>query len=400
MTDELKASWVDTQAQVDELSARLRQASTVALDTEFHGERSYTPHLMLIQLATDDGLWLVDPRADVDLRGLFETLADGGPQVVGHALHNDLEILALRYDIVMKRVFDTQIAASFLGYGLQIGLVNLINELFSVRLPKGAQMADWSQRPLPERQRVYAANDVRYLLGAQALLTEELERNDRLSWVNEECQQLSSSERYGRDPDLVYRRVSGFRKLRAIEAGVLVALAAERERIAAHLDLVPHFLLSDDTLVALARRKPTEFADVKGDRRLNHRNIHKFQERWLAAVQRGLQKPFPRPPSRPQITPGMEAAAAVVMLVVNELAERERLAPQLLLRRKEMIRVLQDGFDSQEQMLDLLALKGWRRRLLGDVVWDLLQGRLQITCGHHPKRGYHVDFNQIDGTAD
>ena len=108
MSQELSAAWVDSQPKVDELTERLRKAERVALDTEFHGERSYTPHLMLVQLATEDGLWLVDPTAEVDLKGLFEVLASGGPQVVGHALHNDLEILALRYDVVMQRVFDTK----------------------------------------------------------------------------------------------------------------------------------------------------------------------------------------------------------------------------------------------------------------------------------------------------
>ena len=396
MSQELSAAWVDSQPKVDELTERLRKAERVALDTEFHGERSYTPHLMLVQLATEDGLWLVDPTAEVDLKGLFEVLASGGPQVVGHALHNDLEILALRYDVVMQRVFDTQVAASFLGYGLQIGLVNLIDELFEVRLPKGAQMADWSQRPLPERQRKYAANDVRYLLEAQNQLVDALESRDRLSWASEECQGLSDGNRYGRDPALVYRRVSGFRKLRSVEAGVLVELAAERERLAAKLDVVPHFLISDDSLVAMARRKPRSMHDVKGDRRLNHRNIAKFQDRWFAAVARGLEKPLPRPAPRPAVTPGMEATAALSMLVVNELADRERLAPQLLLKRKDMVRVLQDGFETQDELLEALSLCGWRRQLLGDLLWSLLRGRVQITCSHHRERGYHVDFSGLN----
>lgn len=387
--------WVDTQDGVTRLIEALRGQERVAIDTEFHGERSYIPHLMLIQLGTEDDIWLVDPLADIDLMPLLTFLAQPKPVLIGHALHNDLEIIFLRYGVVMEGVFDTQVAASFLGYGLQVGLTNLLREIADVRLPKGAQMADWSRRPLPERQVVYAANDVRYLPAAHRVLSDALAERGRSAWVAEECLALSSRARYARDPMLAYRRVSGNRKLKPLEGGVLVELAAARDRLAAKADTVPHFLLSDDVLMTLARRLPKSREDLNGNRRLNNRNVHRYADIWIDAVARGRKTPLPRPPPRPPMTPGIDAAAALIMLLVNEVADREALAPQLLLRRKLVQQALFGTFANQEELMEALELAGWRRALLGDLVWNLLDGRMNIACERDASGALGVVFRDV-----
>ncbi len=395
MTPKSDPHWVATQAEVTQLIADLAGEERVAIDTEFHGERSYIPHLMLVQIGTETDIWLIDPLADIDLTPLFEFLAQPTPLVIGHALHNDLEIIYLKYGVVMQGVFDTQVAASFLGFGLQIGLTGLLRELADVRLPKGAQMADWSRRPLPERQVVYAANDVRYLPTAHHALAADLETRGRADWVAEECRVLGAASRYARNPRLAYLRVSGFRKLRPIEAGALVELAAERDKLAAECDTVPHFLLSDDVLTTIARAMPTCREDLNGNRRLNNRNVHRYADIWIAAVERGKQSPVARPPARPPITPGMDAASALIMLMVNEVADRESLAPQLLLRRKLVQEALMDTFANREALLQALGLTGWRLALLGDLAWNLLDGRMNVACERDTKGAVGVVFRPV-----
>ncbi|MEY3011305.1 MAG: Ribonuclease [Pseudomonadota bacterium] len=388
----LEPIWIAEPSGVELLLDRIGRADRIAIDTEFHGERSYLPHLMLLQIGFDDAIYLVDPLAGVDVRAIFAAIRDSGAIVIGHALHNDLEIVALGHEIVFSRLFDTQIAAAFLGFGLQIGLANLLRLELKVRLGKGSQMADWSRRPLPERQLAYAADDVRFLLELHDRLGGRLDEMGRLGWVLEECAPLGVRERYGRDPMQCWQRVSGARKLRPKEAGVLVELAAERERIAAELNQVPHFLLSDEALIALARIAPASLADMDGNRRLNHRNIQRFADRWLAAVARGVRKPLETPPGRPPPPPGVEAVAGLVMLLVAELSAREGVAAQLLLRRKNVIEALQQGCTSREELLDRLELHGWRAELLGEPVWSLLDGstRARVRCGSPEELG--VDF--------
>jgi len=107
---------VGDAASFDRLCTRVEAAKRVALDTEFHSERSYAPRLMVVQLAFDDGTAIVDPLAIADLRPLIVRLVE--KTVVGHALASDLKIFADRFGMVPASVFVTQVAAAFLGYGL------------------------------------------------------------------------------------------------------------------------------------------------------------------------------------------------------------------------------------------------------------------------------------------
>lgn len=386
--------WVDEPGALADLVERLTHAGRVGLDTEFHGERSFYPQLMLVQLATEDAIYLIDPLAELDLKPLFEVLARPQPLVIGHALHNDLEIVFLRYGLLLEGVFDTQIAGSFLGHGLQAGLSNLLRAVLHVRLAKDGQMGDWSRRPLPRRQLSYAADDVRHLLALHDNMQADLQQRGRAGWAAEECAALFAEGRYGRDPMQAWRRVSGARGLKPREAGILVELAAERDRMAAELDRVVHHVLSDDLLIALCRAAPRDHNALHGDRRFRNRTLHRYADRLVAAVVRGSEQPLERPRGRKPPSPGVEAAAALIMMVVGELADREDLAPPLLLRRKDLQRALADGVTSQEELAEALNLRGWRKALLADLVWEMWTGQRAARCVRD-EEGPHVAFERV-----
>ena len=176
---------IDDASQLNALCERVAQSAHVALDTEFHTERTYAPRLMVVQLAFDDGAVIVDPLAVPDLRPLLDALAQ--TVVVGHALSSDLKIFADRFDRVPANVFDSQVAAAFLGYGMQISLADLVRELEGVRLAKSQTVSDWSTRPLSHKQLDYLVDDVAHLLPMHQKLTARLEAAGRLEWAREEC---------------------------------------------------------------------------------------------------------------------------------------------------------------------------------------------------------------------
>ncbi len=383
---------VATQEQLAELVAALSTADLVGFDTEFHSERTYVPRLMLLQLATRDGLWLVDPLADIDLKPLVQAMRRPDLTVIGHALRNDLRILWLQFNLLPERVFDTQIAAAFLGHGLQIGLSGLLQSLLQVHQSKGDQMADWSKRPLPERMVGYAAGDVAHLLPLHARLQDELTRLGRAEWVAEECAMLTDSAPYIRDPDAAFLRVAGGRRMDAREAGVVRALAVEREQIAQEEDIVPHFLLPDEMLHTLARVAPVRRADLDNDRRLNHRTVHRHAQRWLDAVSRGLAEPHHRPAGRAPPGWELEAVAALMMLLVNDIAVKQNLAPQLLVKRETLLNAVREPLTSREALATALGLSGWRAELLIEPMWTLLDGQLAVRCQRQQNGALHLRF--------
>ena len=75
---------------------RLEGVDRVALDTEFHNERSYAARLMVVQIVAGDEAAIVDPLKIADLNPLAQVLAT--KTVVGHALQSDLKIFADRFD--------------------------------------------------------------------------------------------------------------------------------------------------------------------------------------------------------------------------------------------------------------------------------------------------------------
>ena len=175
-----------TPESLDALCARVDASTRVALDTEFHTERTYAPRLMVVQLAFDDGVAIVDPLARAgSAPACWTRLRE--TTVVGHALSSDLKIFADRFDMLPPNVFDTQIAAAFLGYGMQISLADLVRDLRGVRLAKSQTVSDWASRPLSERQIDYLVDDVAHLLpmhddaGRAAAKT-----TGRLEWALEE----------------------------------------------------------------------------------------------------------------------------------------------------------------------------------------------------------------------
>ena len=142
----------------------------IALDTEGDSLHHYPERLALIQIADRaDQAWLVDPLALADLEPLGKLVGGERPQVVLHAGDNDLVHLKRRYGFTFGAIFDTSLAARFLG-ARALGLDVLLREYLGVELPPSRQKDDWSVRPLTEAQERYAAADVLHLLALKARL--------------------------------------------------------------------------------------------------------------------------------------------------------------------------------------------------------------------------------------
>src|SRR5438874_13499325 len=110
----MPAGWVDDDATLAAIVDALAAEPAYALDTEFHRERTYYPHLALLQLAWGGKVALVDPLA-VDVAPLRSVL-DGDGVAVVHAAEQDLEVLDRACGALPKRLFDTQVAAGFVGF--------------------------------------------------------------------------------------------------------------------------------------------------------------------------------------------------------------------------------------------------------------------------------------------
>ena len=365
---------ITTPAQLEELCERVRADERVGIDTEFHNERSYTARLMVIQLAFEDGCAIVDPLALGDLAPLARALCE--TTVVGHALTSDLKIFADKWDTVPPDVFDCQVAAAFLGYGMSISLADLVRDLCGVRLKKSQTVSDWSSRPFTEKQLEYLVDDVAHLLDMHEKLAERLREKGRYEWAIEECRLLSEAERYRSEERRMYARIPGANRMNRRELGVLSEVVKLRDRIARDRDLPVKYIMPDDVVGGLAAVRPRSLEDLNQLRRLDPGTRRSLGPLILEAVKRGEQldeADLPAKFSRP-LGNARETLVALMSVVVGEIAQENELPPSLLAPRATLERVAREVPASREDFERVLGLSHWRTALVAEPLWRLLSG--------------------------
>ena len=359
---------VATTPDVEQLVAEFSVADAYALDTEFHGEGRYYPRLAVIQLAIPGRVAVIDATA-VDLRHLQRLFAGPGVAVT-HAGGQDLEILDRACGAHPSRIFDTQIAAGFLGYG-SASLAKLVREFLDRPMDKTSVLSDWFHRPLSAEQIAYAEADVAHLLELRAALESRLADVGRLEWATDECERLGTL----RSPDIAtaWWRLKGASQLRALARARAQELAAWRERAAQKADRPARNILPDEALVTIAERPPRSAADFPKSRLFDPRNLSKATvEEVLSAVARGADlspDDLRLPPG--SLSPRLQGVTALIAAWVQQQARDLSIDPALLATRRDI-----EAFLQKEP--DLRICQGWRAEVIGATVDRIATGRAAV----------------------
>lgn len=367
--------WIDRQADLDEVVAALATQPRYALDTEFHRERTYFPKLALLQVAWRDGeaqrLALIDPLA-VDVK-VFDSLFASEALCVIHAAQQDLDVLTHAVGSVPARLFDTQLAAGFVGYGTP-SLVALLQGEIGVTPAKGDRLTDWLARPLSDSQRQYAAADVEYLLEVHERLVAQLGELGRLGWADDACEELRTRPTSGAEPDDAWLRLKDARSLRPNARAVARSVAAWRERRAMRTDVPVRQVLPDLAILGIAQRAPTTMKELSQARGVDERHARGgFGEEILTAVKqaKGQSAPAP-PPSSDDLDRALRPAVTLIAAWVAQLARDERLDPALVATRADVVAFLRGDADAR-------LGTGWRHDLVGDGIRRLVGGEAGLT---------------------
>ena len=363
--------WVDRQADLDDLLATLVGEPRYALDTEFHREKTYFPRLALVQLAWSGGLALVDPLA-VEPRSLTK-LFESPAVAVAHAAQQDLDVLTHAVGAVPSRLFDTQVAAGFVGYGTP-SLVALVQGELGITPAKGDRLTDWLRRPLTDAQRAYAASDVASLLELQDRLVAELSSLGRLGWVEEACEELRTRPAGAIDPMAAWVKLKDARSLRSRARAVAQAVAAWREREAAANDVPVRQVLSDLAILGIAQRQPTTIDELAQARGVDERHRRgRIGREIVAVVAEGkVAEPPPMPDAVDELDRSKRPAITLVSAWISQVARDARVDTALLATRADLVAALRGDPDAR-------LAHGWRAELVGDGLSRLMEGRAGLT---------------------
>ena len=368
---------ISTTPELASLCRDLSSADFIAVDTEFMREQTYYPKLCLIQVASPDAAATIDPLArDLDLKPLWELMAQPGQVKVFHAARQDLEIFHIESGFIPAPVFDTQVAAMVCGFGDQISYVNLVRAVTGEQLDKSSRFTNWSKRPLTDKQLQYALGDVTHLRDVYHHLQDELQKSGRASWLDEEMAVLTNTSTYEQHPEEAWQRLKSKVKNRRSMA-VLMSLAAWRERAAQKQDVPRQRILRDDALYDIANQSPRSTEDLASLRSLGEGFSRSGRAKEIiAAVDEGLVRNIQDVPTlRPGQPLSAEATATLELLKVllKSAAARHGVAPRLIADASDLEQL------ARHENPHVPALQGWRRDLFGADALSLKRGELALT---------------------
>jgi ribonuclease D len=300
MTDSsLLPPFITNQSDWDAVASQLAAAKRLALDLESNGYFRYPERICLLQIALPGQMYFIDPLTVLDLNALGSALADPHCLKIMHACDNDLRVLDRDYGFRVRSIYDTAVAARFLGLE-RLGLSTVVETLLGIELPKtkALQRQDWTLRPLSPSSLAYAAGDVASLFDLHDELDRRLQMLGRSEWVREECERLESIRR---TPDLPPTEwiwtMTGSRTLTDRERAVLLELTLWRDRLCRQLNRVPFRVIGDEVLLELARDPNQNLNEMKSLRAIRASGALKSLHQALHRGRLAPPVPLPKPDS-------------------------------------------------------------------------------------------------------
>ena len=356
----------------------------VAIDTEFLREKTYYSQLCLVQIAVNDNApnsaVIIDVLAQgINLNSLYKLMINNSIIKVFHAARQDIEIFYNLTGVVPYPIFDTQIAAMVCGFGEQVGYDNLVKNITSNTIDKSSRFTDWSRRPLTKEQLEYAIGDVTHLRNVYEYLKNQLERNDRITWVDEEMAVLTSKNTYEINPYEAWKKI----KVRT-DTGKFLAILREvacfREKYAQLKNIPKGRVLKDDAIVELCSAKPTNHDDLRRLRLYNRGNkSQELSDKVLKAVSVGMTC---APENYPSVSKDRKkenkspALSELLRVLLKSCSEKIGVAQKLIATTSELDRVA-----AGERVGTVF--EGWRLEVFGRDALNLCDGKIGLSADGH-----------------
>ncbi|MBE0598693.1 MAG: ribonuclease D [Desulfuromonadales bacterium] len=366
-----------TTQEIEELAAVLAGEGAIAVDLEADSMHCYQEKVCLLQFSTADRTWLVDPLAGPDLAPLGPVLADPAVRKIFHAADYDLRSLRRDFGLTVRGLFDTMVAAQFLGEE-KIGLADVLLKHFGVELDKQYQRADWAQRPLPAGMLHYAAEDTRHLHRLADLFEGELAAKGRLEWAGEEFALLEAVRFQATGEAPLFVRAKGAAALDRRGLAILELLLQWRDGEARRRDCPLFKVIGTKSLLEIARIRPRAAKGLVGIEGVPPRLADRYGRELLGCVEEGLAKPeeelpiFPRGERRLR-DPEVEGRLTKLKEWRSGKAVALAMDPGIVINNATLEELARQAPRQPEELVTVPGLKRWQQTVLGDELLQLLQ---------------------------
>ncbi len=367
---------VETEAELHRIADILMHENRVAVDLEADSMFHFREKVCLLQIATENHSFVIDPLKMDNLDPLKPFFSDTAIQKIFHGADFDVRSLHRDFGIEIHNLFDTELASRFTGVQ-ESGLGAVLRDRFGIQLDKRYQRKNWSQRPLPEGMLEYAASDVIYLLELADILSTELSDLQRDTWVREECRLLSQVRHPETDSDPLFLKFKGAGRLEPLSLAVLEGLLAFRMEIAEKKDKPLFKVFSNAALLALATQKPRTLENLEKMNQFSARQIAAYGDQFVNIVNRAFRIPskqLPRYPRkrRPKLNTAVTERVKALKLWRDLCSEKLALEPSLLFNKAHLTAIASENPRDEDALQTVTGLKNWQCTEFGTAVINVL----------------------------
>ena len=364
---------VENRSDLNRIAGDLAKETEIGADLEADSLFHYPEKICLLQISTGSKDILVDPLATGDLSPLSSIFSDRNIRKVFHGADYDIRSLYRDFGIEVNSLFDTQIAATFLGLR-NTGLGDLLMERFGVPVEKKYQRSDWSKRPLSANMLAYALQDTRYLLPLSRILEGELRVKERLFWVEEECELLSKVRPSPPDNNPLFMKFKGAGRLDPRSLAVLEAILRLREEVAFRRNRPPFKVLGNSQIMDIVMKKPVTREDLEG---LSPAQVKRLGASILKRNRAALNLPGEKLPVFPRKKGqalGSEVAKRIEVLRGwrKQRAVRLELDPSLICTNSQIQSLALANPGNPKEIEGIEGIRNWQKGLFGSEICSIL----------------------------
>lgn len=249
--------WIDSLEALHQHKSDLAQSKYLAIDLEADNQHLYEEQVCLVQISNHSQNYLIDTLMIKDLSELHDICLNPNIPKIFHDLEFDQKSMNKEFKCEFKNLFDTKMAAE-LSSEEKFGLSALLEKHFKLNLNKKYQQANWTIRPIPVEMLQYSINDSFYLNDLKEILTEQLQKQNRLNWLIEECT-LREKFRYTESTYPEHIRIKASIRLKDKQLNLLRHLCIFRDLIAQKHQVSRFQVVSNKTLLEISSNYPKPY---------------------------------------------------------------------------------------------------------------------------------------------
>lgn len=369
---EIESQIIDKAIDLEKTARSLEKETAVAVDLEADSMYHYQEKVCLVQIATEKISFVIDPLAIKDLSPLQPFFSNPDIQKVFHGADYDIRSLYRDFDIKINNLFDTELACRFLGIK-ETGLQAVLKMFFNVNVDKRYQKKDWSKRPLPKEMMAYASKDVIYLLPLARMLIHRLKKIDRMTWVLEECEDLSKVRPVLSNEAPLFKKFKGAGRLKSRSLAVLEALLQFRKRVAEKKDRPFFKIIGNESIMKIATARPVTLRRLKSTNALSGRQISMYGSDLTKVVAKTLKTPESELPvfssQKPPVLPnGVPAKIKALKSWRASKASALGIDPGMLCNNALITAIAVKNPGDSKSLETVKEMKNWQKQAFGTEI--------------------------------